>query len=255
MSVIECPDCCGQRLTPQARSVTITSASSSFADCPEKTLPEICELPVSDAVAFFGELVLDENRQFIATEALKEIRGRFGFLVNVGLNYLSLSRTAPTLSGGERQRIRLAGQIGCGLVGVLYILDEPSIGLHQKDNNQLIKTLFNLRDLGNTVIVVEHDEEAIRKADHIIDIGIHAGVNGGSIVAEGKIQSIINNKKSLTGQYLSKLKEINIPKKRRIYNKNKLLTLNKIETNNLKNLNVTFPLGNFICVTGVSGSG
>jgi len=159
------------------------------------------------------------------------------------------------LSGGESQRIRLASQIGSGLTGVLYVLDEPSIGLHQKDNQQLIETLFRLRDLGNTVIVVEHDEDAIRQSDHIIDIGVKAGVNGGHIIAEGELKKILKNNKSLTAKYLNKSLEIEVPKKRRKFNKNKVFKLNKIKTNNLDNLNITLPLGNFITVTGVSGSG
>ena len=171
------------------------------------------------------------------------------------MDYLSLSRASKSLSGGESQRIRLASQIGSGLTGVLYVLDEPSIGLHQKDNQQLINTLFKLRDLGNTVIVVEHDEDAIKQADHIIDIGVKAGVHGGEVVAEGNLKKILKNKESLTAQYLNKKKKIDVPKKRRIFNKNKVFTLQKIQTNNLNNLEVKFPLGNFICVTGVSGSG
>ena len=247
LSERDCEICSGFRLNEKALAIKIDNIH----------IGELTKKTIDQALNWFDVLTkkLDYNQKKIAEGIIKEIKDRLIFLNRVGLDYLTLSRSSKTLSGGESQRIRLASQIGSGLTGVLYVLDEPSIGLHQKDNNQLIKTLFNLRDLGNTVIVVEHDEEAIRKADHIIDIGIHAGVNGGSIVAEGKIQNIIKNKKSLTGQYLSKTKEINLPKKRRIYNKNKLLTLNKIETNNLKNLNVTFPLGNFICVTGVSGSG
>jgi len=247
LSERDCEICNGFRLNEKALAIKIDNIH----------IGELTKKTIDQALNWFDVLTkkLDYNQKKIAEGIIKEIKDRLIFLNRVGLDYLTLSRSSKTLSGGESQRIRLASQIGSGLTGVLYVLDEPSIGLHQKDNNQLIKTLFNLRDLGNTVIVVEHDEEAIRKADHIIDIGIHAGVNGGSIVAEGKIQNIIKNKKSLTGQYLSKSKEINLPKKRRIYNKNKLLTLNKIETNNLKNLNVTFPLGNFICVTGVSGSG
>ena len=168
---------------------------------------------------------------------------------------MSLSRASKTLSGGESQRIRLASQIGSGLTGVLYVLDEPSIGLHQKDNKQLIETLFRLRDLGNTVIVVEHDEEAIKNADHIIDIGPKAGIHGGYIVTDGKFVEILKCKNSLTAQYLNKKKEISVPTKRRIEKKSNFFKLFKVKTNNLKNLNVSFPLGNFICVTGVSGSG
>jgi len=180
---------------------------------------------------------------------------RLVFLNRVGLDYLSLARASKTLSGGESQRIRLASQIGSGLTGVLYVLDEPSIGLHQKDNQQLIETLFRLRDLGNTVIVVEHDEDAIRQSDHIIDIGVKAGVNGGHIIAEGGLKKILKNNKSLTAKYLNKSLEIEVPKNRRKFNKNKVFKLNKIKTNNLDNLNITLPLGNFITVTGVSGSG
>ncbi len=278
MSVIECPDCGGHRLNPQARSVTITSASPCFTDRPERTLPEVCELPVSDAVAFFSELILDKNRQFIATEALKEIRGRFGFLTNVGLNYLSLSRTAPTLSGGESQRIRLAGQIGCGLVGVLYILDEPSIGLHPRDNARLLATLKQLRDLGNTVVVVEHDEETMRAADHLIDFGPGPGIRGGEVVAVGTAAEIEQQKKSVTGAYLSGHKCIAIPQQRRLrsgggsFQKTVVaatgdqagsdkaagsaaLRIVGARHNNLKNVDVEIPLGAFVCVTGVSGSG
>jgi excinuclease ABC subunit A len=178
MSIICCPDCHGQRLNPQARAVTIATTSERFRDRPERSLPEVCALAVSEAADFFGELALEGNQALIATEVLKEVRGRLGFLKNVGLDYLTLERTAPTLSGGESQRIRLAGQIGCGLVGVLYILDEPSIGLHPRDNGQLLAMLKELRDLGNTVVVVEHDEETMRAADHIIDFGPGPGVRG-----------------------------------------------------------------------------
>ena len=182
-------------------------------------------------------------------------RDRLEFLNKVGLDYLSLARASKSLSGGESQRIRLASQIGSGLTGVLYVLDEPSIGLHQKDNQQLINTLFKLRDLGNTVIVVEHDEDAIKQSDHVIDIGVKAGIHGGEVVAQGSLKNILKNTKSLTAQYLNKKKEIKIPDHRRKFNKNKIFTLQKIKTNNLNNLEVKFPLGNFICVTGVSGSG
>ena len=186
---------------------------------------------------------------------MKEIVNRLNFLNKVGLQYLSLSRASKTLSGGESQRIRLASQIGSGLTGVLYVLDEPSIGLHPKDNHQLIETLFKLRDLGNTVIVVEHDADMIKNSDYIIDIGLKAGIHGGNLIAAGTYEKVIKNKNSLTAQYLSKNKSIPIPKKRRKFNKNKILHLSKVNTNNLKNLSVSFYLGNFICVTGVSGSG
>jgi len=247
LSERDCEVCNGFRLNEKALSVKIDKIH--IGDITKKT--------IGQSLKWFDQLnnKLDKNQKKIAEGILKEIKDRLIFLNQVGLDYLSLSRASKTLSGGESQRIRLASQIGSGLTGVLYVLDEPSIGLHQKDNKQLIETLFKLRDLGNSVIVVEHDEDAIKHADHIIDIGVKAGVNGGNIVAEGKLSNILKNKKSLTGQYMSKTKEIKIPKERRKYNKNKILKLSKIKTNNLKNLELTFPLGNFICVTGVSGSG
>ena len=183
----------------------------SSRDKPERSLPEVCALAVSDAEEFFGELELDATGQTIAAEVLKEIRGRLQFLKNVGLDYLTLDRTAPTLSGGEMQRIRLAGQIGCGLVGVLYILDEPSIGLHPRDNDRLLDTLARLRDQGNTVVVVEHDEDTMRAADHIVDFGPGPGVRGGHVVAAGPVEQIIAEPKSVTGQYLSGRRQIEIP--------------------------------------------
>src|SRR5262249_55298076 len=178
--------------------------------------PEVCGLAVSDAAEFFGELVLDETGRKIAEEALKEIRGRLGFLVNVGLDYLALDRTAPTLSGGETERIRLAGPIGCGLVGVLYILDEPSIGLHPRDNEKLLDTLHQLRDKGNTVVVVEHDEDTMRAADTIVDFGPGPGVRGGEVVAMGSMEKIARAERSVTGQFLSGERQIEIPKQRRV---------------------------------------
>jgi len=247
LSERDCEVCNGFRLNEKALSVKIDKVH----------IGDITKKSIDQSLKWFNQLngKLDRNQKKIAEGILKEIKDRLIFLNQVGLDYLSLSRASKTLSGGESQRIRLASQIGSGLTGVLYVLDEPSIGLHQKDNKQLIETLFKLRNLGNSVIVVEHDEDAIRQADHIIDIGVKAGVHGGNIVAEGKLSNILNNKKSLTGQYLSKTKEIKIPKERRKYNKNKILKLSKIKTNNLKNLELTLPLGNFICVTGVSGSG
>jgi len=247
LSERDCEVCNGFRLNEKALSVKIDNIH----------IGDITKKSIDQSLKWFDQLnsKLDKNQKKIAEGILKEIKDRLIFLNQVGLDYLSLSRASKTLSGGESQRIRLASQIGSGLTGVLYVLDEPSIGLHQKDNKQLIETLFKLRDLGNSVIVVEHDEDAIKKADHIIDIGVKAGTHGGNIVAEGKLSNILKNKKSLTGQYLSKTKEIKIPKDRRKYNKNKILKLSKIKTNNLKNLELTFPLGNFICVTGVSGSG
>ena len=240
-----CSDCGGTRLNESARNVFIENI----------TLPDITAMSVSDAKLFFESLKLTGARGKIASKILKEVNDRLIFLVNVGLNYLTLDRSAETLSGGEAQRIRLASQIGAGLVGVMYILDEPSIGLHQRDNKRLLKTLFHLRDLGNTVIVVEHDEEAINAADHVIDIGPGAGIHGGKIVAQGTPKKITMNNKSLTGQYLAGKKEIKIPYERTPFNKNKTLKLKEASGNNLKQVNLTIPLSLMTCVTGVSGSG
>jgi len=254
MQVMPCPDCNSERLNPQARHVRITTRSGKFADRPSLSLPEVCHLPISDATEFFSELDLDATRTIIATEALKEIRGRLGFLSNVGLDYLMLDRTAPTLSGGESQRIRLAGQIGCGLVGVLYILDEPSIGLHPRDNDRLLDTLTQLRDLGNTVVVVEHDEDTMRAADHIIDFGPGPGVRGGEVVASGPASKIAKAPRSLTGKFLSGKEQIDVPKSTRPLTGNWLKVLGA-EHNNLKNVDAEIPLGALVCITGVSGSG
>lgn len=245
LNVSTCPACFGSRLKKEARSVFIDG----------KNLPEITHMAIGDCNDYMSGLHLEGNRGEIAEKILKEIRDRLNFLVNVGLDYLSLDRTAETLSGGEAQRIRLASQIGAGLVGVMYILDEPSIGLHQRDNQRLLETLIRLRDLGNTVIVVEHDEEAIEAADYIVDIGPGAGVHGGEIVAEGSLSQIKKNARSLTGQYLSGKKSIAIPKKRHSPNKNKMLKISGATGNNLKNVSVEIPLGLLTCVTGVSGSG
>ena len=263
MNVIRCPDCEGQRINPQARSVRLTSGHKNFAKRPELTLPEVCGLPIDEAEDFFSKLELDKTGKKIAAEVLKEIRGRLGFLSNVGLEYLSLDRTAPTLSGGETQRIRLAGQIGCGLVGVLYILDEPSIGLHPRDNDRLIATLERLRDQGNTVVVVEHDEDTMRAADEIIDFGPGPGVRGGEVVAHGRLEAIEKSKKSVTGAFLSGRKEIEVPKERRIQNDECRMTNDEMSVlrlvgarhNNLKNIDIEIPLGAFVCLTGASGSG
>ena len=217
MSVVRCGACGGARLGAQGRSVTLATAHPKFAaGRPERSLPEVCALAVSDAAEFFSGLVLDATGQTIAAELLKEIRGRLGFLVNVGLDYLTLDRTAPTLSGGESQRIRLAGQIGCGLVGVLYILDEPSIGLHPRDNQKLLDTLTQLRDKGNTVVVVEHDEDTMRAADTIVDFGPGPGVRGGELVGQGTAEKIAKSKRSITGQYLSGKLKIEVPDERRL---------------------------------------
>lgn len=245
ISTQSCSSCHGTRLRLEARSVFVG----------DTTLPEICEMSIQDSMAFFSSLELKGQKAQIADKVMKEINERLHFLINVGLNYLNLSRSADTLSGGEAQRIRLASQIGAGLVGVMYVLDEPSIGLHQRDNERLLKTLNHLRDLGNTVIVVEHDEDAIRSADHIIDIGPGAGIHGGHIVAEGSYQDIISNPESLTGQYLSGAKEISIPNERIKADPKKQVELIGATGNNLKNVTLKLPVGLFTCVTGVSGSG
>lgn len=240
-----CPECHGTRLKEASRHVFIDN----------HTLPDLAKLPIGDALSYFNQLHLSGKRGEIAEKVLKEIRLRLEFLVNVGLDYLSLERSADTLSGGEAQRIRLASQIGAGLVGVMYILDEPSIGLHQRDNDRLLSTLTHLRDLGNTVIVVEHDEDAIRLADYVIDIGPGAGVHGGEIIAQGTPSDIMQNPKSLTGQYLSGEKVIEYNKTRHINDKSKQLSLYGATGNNLNNLTLNIPVGLFTCITGVSGSG
>ncbi|KGM27356.1 excinuclease ABC subunit UvrA [Photorhabdus luminescens] len=240
-----CISCHGTRLRKEARYVFIENT----------TLPEISDFSIGHAMDFFQNMKLSGQRAQIAEKVLKEIRDRLKFLVNVGLNYLTLSRSAETLSGGEAQRIRLASQIGAGLVGVMYVLDEPSIGLHQRDNERLLETLIHLRNLGNTVIVVEHDEDAIRAADHIIDIGPGAGVHGGEIVAEGTVKDIMVSKDSLTGQFLSGKREIAIPEKRIPADPKKVLKLLGAKGNNLKNVTFNLPVGLFTCITGVSGSG
>lgn len=240
-----CSSCDGTRLQIEARNVFIN----------ETALPTIVELSIADALTFFQELKLEGQRAQIAEKVMKEINDRLQFLVNVGLNYLNLSRSAETLSGGEAQRIRLASQIGAGLVGVMYVLDEPSIGLHQRDNERLLQTLTHLRNLGNTVLVVEHDEDAIRMADHVIDIGPGAGVHGGMVVAEGNVQEIIANPNSLTGQYLSGVKKIAVPEQRTPKDAKKTVELKGAVGNNLKNVDLSIPVGLFTCVTGVSGSG
>ena len=254
MSTGPCPECKGDRLQPQARSVRIRSAAAGWGDGANLSLPEICELSIARACEFFSRLDLDPTRTLIAEEVLKEIRARLGFLVNVGLEYLTLARTSPTLSGGESQRIRLASQIGSGLVGVLYILDEPSIGLHPRDNDRLLKTLRHLRDMGNTVVVVEHDEDTMRAADHVIDFGPGPGVRGGEIIASGPVAQIENEVRSVTGQFLSGKSRIETPATRRPATGRWLKILGASQ-NNLKNIDVEIPLGQFVCVTGVSGSG
>ncbi len=240
-----CPDCHGMRLNRAARNVFVAGLS----------VPQVSALSVERAIAFFSTLTLSGWRGEIAIKIVKEIGDRLGFLGNVGLGYLTLNRSADTLSGGEAQRIRLASQIGSGLVGVMYILDEPSIGLHQRDNQRLLDTLVNLRDLGNTVIVVEHDEDAIRQADYVVDMGPGAGVHGGKIVAQGTAAEVAAHPDSITGQYLSGRRRIEIPKKRLTSDPKRMLRVSGATANNLKNLTAEFPLGLMTCVTGVSGSG
>lgn len=244
MSDHNCPVCDGSRLRPESRSVTIG----------QKSVAEVVEMPIKESQLFFQGLKLSTREEFIAKEVLKEINERLKFLVNVGLDYITLSRSSGTLSGGEAQRIRLATQIGSGLVGVLYILDEPSIGLHQRDNVRLIETLKRLRDIGNTLIVVEHDEETILSADYVVDVGPGAGEHGGKVVATGSPAQIMQNTDSITGNYLSRREFVELPKKRRIPNGNHI-TIRGAQQNNLRNIDVEIPLGVFSCITGVSGSG
>ncbi len=245
LSTQPCPQCGGTRLNQAARHVYVA----------ERNLPSLTQLAIEQCLAFFHALELPGKRGQIAEKIVKEICSRLQFLVNVGLNYLTLERSADTLSGGEAQRIRLASQIGAGLVGVMYVLDEPSIGLHQRDNERLLATLNHLRDLGNTVIVVEHDEEAIRCADHVVDIGPGAGVHGGRIVAQGSANDIAACEESITGRYLAGKAYIPVPAKRRSFNKKAVLKLHGATGNNLQNVNLAIPAGLFVCVTGVSGSG
>jgi len=244
MATTSCPECAGTRLRKSARNVFIDN----------KRIEDIVCMPVGNCADYFDQLNLVGRQGEIAEKIIKEIRERFTFLVDVGLNYLSLNRSADTLSGGEAQRIRLASQIGAGLVGVMYILDEPSIGLHQRDNERLLKTLIRLRDLGNTVIVVEHDEEAIAAADYVVDIGPGAGIHGGQIVAEGSVEEIKNSEKSITGKFLSGARSIAIPKKRHS-GKGKALAVKGAKGNNLQSVDLNIPIGVFTCITGVSGSG
>ena len=244
MRITQCPVCKGNKLKPELLAVTVGG----------KNIMEFCDMSVAEAIEFVSDLKLSETHMKIAEEIIKEIKGRLTFLANVGLDYLTLSRAAATLSGGESQRIRLATQIGSGLVGVLYILDEPSIGLHQKDNEKLLEALRRLTDIGNTLIVVEHDEDTMYAADHIVDIGPEAGVNGGELVAQGTVEDIMNCPESITGQYLSGKKKIEVPETRRKGN-GKFLEIKGAAENNLKGIDVKIPLGELVCVTGVSGSG
>lgn len=244
MRISPCPECKGQKLRPELLAVTVGG----------RNIMEFCDMSVSDAVDFVEKLDISEQHRKIAAEIIKEIRGRLNFLANVGLDYLTLSRAAATLSGGESQRIRLATQIGSGLVGVLYILDEPSIGLHQKDNEKLLEALRRLTDIGNTLVVVEHDEDTMYAADHIVDIGPGAGVHGGELVAQGTVEDIKKCSRSITGQYLSGVKKIEVPSSRREGN-GQFIEIKGAEENNLKKIDVKIPLGKMVCVTGVSGSG
>ena len=245
VSTAACKACDGTRLCEDARSVYVDG----------RTLPSITALPVGDAQAYFDALELSGRQGEIADKILKELRARYRFLVDVGLNYLTLNRSAETLSGGEAQRIRLASQIGAGLVGVMYILDEPSIGLHQRDNERLLRTLIHLRDLGNTVLVVEHDEDAIRSADHIIDIGPGAGVHGGEVVVSGTLDDVIGNSESMTGAYLSGARSIAVPEVRHAADPKRAISITGARGNNLQDVSLSLPLGLLTCVTGVSGSG
>jgi excinuclease ABC subunit A len=241
----KCHACQGARLKPVVLAVTVHGLS----------IMDICGLGIDAALEVFAEMKLSEQETLIATQIFKEITARLGFMSNVGLSYLELGRAANTLSGGEAQRIRLATQIGAGLQGVLYVLDEPSIGLHQRDNDRLIATLKNLRDLGNTVLVVEHDEDTIREADYLLDIGPGAGVHGGNVIAAGTPAEVAKSKDSITGRYLSGAEKIDVPKKRRAITKDRVLTIRGAKENNLKNIDVAFPLGVMTVVSGVSGSG
>lgn len=245
MRLVDCPECEGKRLKPIVLAVTIN----------KRNIAEVSELPIGECAEFLAGLKLNTRDKKIAERVLKEVNERLKFLIDVGLDYLSLDRPAATLAGGEAQRIRLATQIGSGLVGVLYVLDEPSIGLHQRDNQRLIETLVRLRNLGNTLIVVEHDEDTIRTADWIVDIGPGAGEHGGEVVVSGPLKELLASKRSITGDYISRRKSIEVPKARRPIDKNRLIRIEGASENNLKNIDVEFPLGCFVAVTGVSGSG
>ncbi len=243
------PACEGARLRPEILSVTIS------ADGGHKSIAEVCDLSIGECSAFLNSLTLGSREEAIAGSVLKEVQARLGFLLDVGLEYLTLSRAAATLSGGEAQRIRLATQIGSGLVGVLYVLDEPSIGLHQRDNRRLIETLTRLRDLGNTLIVVEHDEDTIRASDWVVDIGPFAGEHGGRVVHTGTYKQLLDNTESLTGAYLSGRRSIDVPPVRRPIDRKRQVTVVGARENNLRGIDVAFPLGVLTSVTGVSGSG
>src|SRR5699024_2067066 len=245
MRQVPCPTCGGARLKPEVLAVSVGG----------KSIAELCDLSIQDAKAFLDGVELGEREAAIAAQVLREIHARLGFLLDVGLSYLSLSRAAATLSGGEAQRIRLATQIGSGLVGVLYVLDEPSIGLHQRDNHRLIETLTRLRSLGNTLIVVEHDEDTIAAADWIVDIGPGAGEHGGRVVHSGPLEELLQNAESLTGRYLSGRRQLELPAVRRPRVPGREVTVHGARQHNLHGIDVTFPLGTFVAITGVSGSG
>jgi excinuclease ABC subunit A len=255
MREVPCPVCHGTRLKPVSRAVTIGGPLKGRASVRGKSIAEVCALPINEAAAYLADLELSDRERQIAERVLKEIQERLRFLLDVGLDYLSLDRPSATLSGGEAQRIRLATQIGAGLVGVLYVLDEPSIGLHQRDNQRLIETLVRLKNLGNTLIVVEHDEETIKTADWVVDIGPGAGEHGGQVVHSGTVKQLLKHRDSETGLYLSGRKSIPVPAVRRPPTKSRMLTVHGARENNLKDIDVSFPLGCFVSVTGVSGSG
>jgi excinuclease ABC subunit A len=245
MREVPCPECRGSRLKPEVLAVTLSGRS----------IADIAALSIADCAAFLRDLELDDRQRMIAERVLKEVNARLGFLLDVGLDYLSLDRAAATLAGGEAQRIRLATQIGSGLVGVLYVLDEPSIGLHQRDNRRLIETLVRLRNLGNTLIVVEHDEDTIHTADWVVDIGPGAGEHGGQVVVSGTVQDLLDSEDSITGAYLSGRRKIAVPDLRRPRDPGRVLTVVGAREHNLRDVTVEIPLGQLVAVTGVSGSG
>jgi excinuclease ABC subunit A len=250
MREVDCPACSGTRLKPVSLGVTIESSSGGT-----KNIAQVTALPISEASIYLADLIMSSRERQIAERVLKEIQERLRFLLDVGLDYLTLNRASGSLSGGEAQRIRLATQIGAGLVGVLYVLDEPSIGLHQRDNHRLIETLLRLRDMGNTLIVVEHDEDTIRNADWVVDIGPGAGEHGGQVVHSGSVDDLFSHPDSLTGRYLSGRSEIPVPPARRPRTRGREIVVREARENNLRDIDVAFPLGTFIAVTGVSGSG
>jgi excinuclease ABC subunit A len=256
MREVPCPACQGARLKPVVLATTLTGLGALPDEEPhDRNIAEVCSLPIAEAAQFLASLQMSDRERQIGERVLKEIHERLQFLLDVGLDYLTLDRASGSLSGGEAQRIRLATQIGAGLVGVLYVLDEPSIGLHQRDNHRLIETLLRLRDMGNTLIVVEHDEDTIRNADWVVDIGPGAGEHGGQVVHSGSVDDLFSHPDSLTGRYLSGRSEIPVPPARRPRTRGREIVVREARENNLRDIDVAFPLGTFIAVTGVSGSG